>query len=102
LVFCASRDNCCYAIEAAKGRIAWKQDLGEPIVTTPIVSGGRVFVLTIGGSLFALNANSGDVLWRFDDIRTDDGDVFSSPVLAAGRIYAASGGKLYCIGDAPL
>ncbi len=99
LVFCASRDHYCYALESATGRVAWKQDLGEPVVTTPIVSGGRVFVLTIGGSLVAMNANSGDVLWRFDDIRTDDGDVFSSPVLVAGRLYAASGGKLYCIGD---
>ena len=99
LVFCAARDGFCYAFETAKGDPAWKQDLGEPVVTTPIVSGGRVFVLTIGGSLVALNANSGDILWRLDDVRSDDGDVYSSPVLVGGRLYVASGGKLYSIGD---
>ncbi len=102
LVICAARDGNCYAFETAAGKPAWKQDLGEPAVTTPIVSGGRVFVLTIGGSLVALNANSGDILWRLDDLRSDDADVYSSPVLVDGRIYAASGGKLYCIGDAAL
>jgi outer membrane protein assembly factor BamB len=104
-VFCAGRDGCCYALDVDDGKVLWKTDLGEPIVTTPIVSmpiasGGRLFALSIGGSLFALDAASGAEIWRFDAMRTDNLDVYSSPVLAQGRIYAASGGKLYSIGDA--
>jgi outer membrane protein assembly factor BamB len=118
-VYCASRDRFCYALDAGSGALIWKRELDGPIVTTPIVTssvaqrpagagqeaamqqarGGRVFVLTSGGTLFALDELSGEIVWRFDEIRAAAGDTFSSPVLAEGRIYAAIGGKLYCIGD---
>lgn len=67
------------AWDLATGRQAWRQAYDAPYrmnpaatghgkgpKSTPVVQGGRVFALGIGGILSAFDAASGKVLWRHD------------------------------------
>jgi outer membrane protein assembly factor BamB len=45
--------------------LAWhSQELGAPIYGQPLVLGSRVYVATVGDRLYALEANSGKVIWE--------------------------------------
>ncbi len=93
-----SRDGRCLCLSQDRGAVLWNVDLGTPIVASPIVAGGNVYVLTLSGLLACLNAQDGSEAWRLT-LDVPDEDAYSSPTLAAGRIYVAAGGKLYCIGE---
>lgn len=43
------------SVEAASGKVASTQDLGSPIYISPIVAGGRMYVLTDNAKLVAFN-----------------------------------------------
>ncbi len=100
-VYCCSRDRHCYALRETNGDVLWKRDLGEPIAASPVVTHRAVYVLTVSGTLHCLDAATGETNWRLDDLKNEDDDAYSSPALADGRLYVASGGKLYCLGDKP-
>jgi len=53
------------SLDAATGKEAWRRKLDGPIRAAPTVRGGRVFVVTVDNKLHALNAFSGEVLWRY-------------------------------------
>ncbi|MEW6354746.1 MAG: PQQ-binding-like beta-propeller repeat protein [Planctomycetota bacterium] len=61
----------------------------------PVVARGIVyFGSSADDTLRALNAETGDLLWRF----TTDGPIRFAPMIAGGRAYAASDdGHLYCL-----
>jgi outer membrane protein assembly factor BamB len=42
-------------VEAATGKLAVTQDLGQPVYVAPVVAGARMFVLTDKAKLIALN-----------------------------------------------
>lgn len=78
----------------ANGQRYWKAD----VVTSqmPIVAGMQIFVLTEKGELLALNRKDGAIRWVSNldkDLPTADEDAgryWSGPVLAGGRLIAAS------------
>ncbi len=43
------------SVDAASGKVATQQDLGQPIYIAPVVAGGRMYVLTDKARLIALN-----------------------------------------------
>ncbi len=100
-IYNGSRDRHCYAIAETNGEVIWKRDLGEPIVASPVVTHKSIYVLTVGGTLYCLDSSTGEPIWRFDELRNDEDDTYSSPTLAKGRLYIASGGKLFCVGEKP-
>jgi outer membrane protein assembly factor BamB len=51
----ASNKGQLVGVEAATGKVAGTQDLGEPVYVAPVVAGGRMFVLTDKARLIALN-----------------------------------------------
>jgi outer membrane protein assembly factor BamB len=75
-----------------EGRIAWKTKVdGLVYASTPSVSGGKVYLGVVrnrpkGGALYCLSATDGAILWA----RTVGGHVFSSPLVAGGRVYFGS------------
>ena len=46
------------------GREQWRQRVGAPVYTAPLVAGGRVFVLASDRSLLAFDAATGHLLWK--------------------------------------
>lgn len=51
------------ALEAASGKVLWRQDFEVSIGGAPTVANGKVFVLARDGSGWAVDAASGRVLW---------------------------------------
>src|SRR5438876_5270461 len=59
-----------FALDAATGAIVWERKLNAPTgaVSSPIVAGGSVYVLTDDGTMLALDAATGGLRWRVDGL----------------------------------
>jgi outer membrane protein assembly factor BamB len=102
----AATDTTAFALDAQSGRRVWSRRLTDRdeqfIDIAPVVHSGRVYLSTVGfgpggrGALYALDARSGRVLWRFDTIRDPwrhptaggGGAWYPVSVDGAGRVYA--------------
>ena len=61
----------------------------------PVVVGGRVFVGSADGRLYAVDLKTGRERWRFEA----GGHIIASPAVAAGRlVIGTDAGELYCFG----
>ena len=74
---------CVAAIDAQSHELLWKGEDLIPGVSTPMVTKGLMFGGLADGSMFCLDAKSGEEKW-FED--TDDG-FYASPLLINGNIY---------------
>src|SRR5947207_2477173 len=76
-------------------RLAWAREIeGERLGTAmePIIAQGKLLVATHKGNLYALDAESGDALWRF----RAQGAFVQSPAAAKGEVVVGSAdGNLY-------
>ena len=68
--------------DAGEVRYAVRRNL--PYVPTPVYGNGRLYLFSDGGIVSALEASSGEPLWR----ERVDGEFFGSPILAGDRLYA--------------
>ncbi len=67
----------------------WKQTRGLPYVPTPLVYGGRVYLVKNGGMVTCVDLQTGAVLYREERLDVL-GDNYASPVAADGKIAIAS------------
>ena len=59
----------------------WGTATGDPFMSTPVVSGGRVYAANFGGAVIAADESTGEVVWR-----TQVGAPVSGSMSAAGDI----------------
>ena len=108
IVYVGSWDGHIYALDAATGELRWHHKVGErgsSGSSSPAVSGGVAYfvgwsggsVLRLGrASVFALDAVTGNLLWRFGF-----GDYTpSSPAVSGGAVYVGSRDDLYALNAA--
>ncbi|HEY4553402.1 MAG TPA: carboxypeptidase regulatory-like domain-containing protein, partial [Bacillaceae bacterium] len=61
-------DGIIYALDLQTGKTIWSRNVGQPtIYEAPLYKDGTLFIgsgLAQNPSLFALNANNGDIVWR--------------------------------------
>ncbi len=85
--------------DVPSGRMAWRTEKGAPYLPTPIVYGDYFYAFNHRGILTVYNARTGD---RIYEQRLAPGAFSSSPVAAAGRLYAASeDGDVYVVKAGP-
>jgi outer membrane protein assembly factor BamB len=120
MVYAASYDGKFYALNAQTGAIKWKFATGgerrfeakgihglEPktqtmadqydiFLSSPVVMQGAVYVGSGDGNLYALDAASGELKWKF---KTGD-VVHSSPAYAEGTLYFGSWDSFFYAVDA--
>jgi outer membrane protein assembly factor BamB len=81
------------ALRARTGKLVWKRTIG-PSETSPLVSGGLVYVGDWRGSEYALDARTGATRWTF----ATGGQVKAGAAIAGERLYIASyDGHVYCL-----
>ncbi len=94
VVYFGCRDSHLYALDARTGALAWRYHLTW-IIASPVVRDGRVYCNTsIPAFFFALDAHSGQEIYKVD-LQIP---AFSSPALAGDLAYVGSfNGKLYAV-----
>ncbi len=68
-VFVASADRSLYRFNLIGGGEEWRVRFPEPLTDSPVVAGGIVFQYCPGEGITALDAQSGETLWRLPEAR---------------------------------
>lgn len=87
------------ALDAKTGRKRWSRTLKTPLRSAPAAVPGIVLVITVDSQLFALDAATGNILWRHRGIQETAsllGTVI--PAVDAGRVVVAyPSGEIYAL-----
>ena len=78
-------DGEVIAFYAGSGKVRWRRSIG-PSETSPLVVDGRLYVGDWRGNIYALKANTGNVLWTYE---TGD-EVKGAVAYSGGRIFVGS------------
>ena len=94
-VYSITRDNILYCFEAATGKIVWVKRLTGVHSASPVLAGGRVYILSEDGVTLVLRPGA-----KYDEIaRNTIGErCLSSMAVSQGHFYIRSAGHLYSIG----
>jgi outer membrane protein assembly factor BamB len=106
VVFVGSRDGYLYAINAATGQLKWRYSTINISLeaSSPAVYNGIVYIggwydtdipdVSIGGSLYAVNEQTGQLVWH----ALDSLGFSTSPCVNDGKVYiSADDGSLYAV-----
>jgi outer membrane protein assembly factor BamB len=92
-------ESCELEVLTVDGRPLWKKWLGDPLMSMPAMSAGRVYVVFPDSRgdhrhyLAAFDLAGGTELWR----QPLAGEIITAPVLADGHVYVTTlDGTLYC------
>ncbi|HEY1918223.1 MAG TPA: PQQ-binding-like beta-propeller repeat protein [Streptosporangiaceae bacterium] len=77
-------DSVLRAWGAVRGGLQWSAQASNGLESTAAVGGGRAFVESDGGTLYAFNTKTGALLWS-----QSTGGAATSPTLVNGVVYAA-------------
>ncbi|MBC8139611.1 MAG: PQQ-binding-like beta-propeller repeat protein, partial [Fibrella sp.] len=75
------------AAPTGKNAPVWRRDLPSAVQSRLVRTGNLLYVPTMGGSLYALDAASGKTRWQF----ASGGALFSVPLVESGTVYVGSG-----------
>jgi outer membrane protein assembly factor BamB len=78
---------------AAEAFSPWTFATSGPIKATPAVADGVVYITSLDGGLYAVDALTGQSGWRF----AVSGGVSSSPAVADGLVYFGGDGHLFAV-----
>lgn len=108
-VYTGADDGNIYCLNAATGAKLWETYAGgvtknllgagtylcivPPVRSSPMVVGSRVYVGSLDGNLYCLNANTGTEIWKF----ATEGPILATPTIVNNKIYFPS-----CTGGYPI
>jgi len=69
--------------DVTKSHVIWTVSGGAPDVTSPLTDGERVYMVTTGGTLTCIRAETGKVIWE----QELEAEFYSSPSLAGDLLY---------------
>ena len=93
-----------YAIDAASGEVQWVQNVGTVGKSGPVWADGKIYVTEVNGKFHILEdaGDHAEVLSTVEILMPDGGrpaEIYASPAIAYGRIYFATEGGFFCLGD---
>jgi outer membrane protein assembly factor BamB len=95
-LYFGARDGYVYCLSRA-GKLINRWNAHAPLLTSPAISGGHLYVVTQQGTLFGLRADDLECVWEAQLGFT--GPFISSPAVAWGHVYAGSEQDgLLCLG----
>jgi outer membrane protein assembly factor BamB len=90
-VYFASRDQHGYCVDRTDGRLIWKQDLGSPIVSSPVLArctccagSTSLYLTATGGKVCCLDPATGKIQWTFD-VSQNAPELYATPALIVSR-----------------
>jgi len=99
-LYFASYGGTVYALNRFSGKLRWKSGVSGatggsvPFYSTPAVAGGKVIVGGLDGGVYALNARTGDQVWRHDASNY----VYPSAAVWHGRVFIGDfSGNFYAL-----
>jgi len=112
-IYFASMDHTLYAFEhtflsasmdiaedgskTLRTDVKWTLDLGMAVVADPVLVDGVIFVATIEGKLYAVDAANGSTIWSFNN-SGNLGSVWGTPVVGDSIVYFADvDGSVYTV-----
>jgi len=109
-VYTGADSGDIYCLDAATGSQLWKTFAGgvtnnylgigySQARSSPMVLNGKVYVGSLDGYLYCLDANSGAVIWKFTGEQPCV--IFASPTISGNAIYLASTRGGYPVGSGP-
>ncbi len=84
----------CY--DAKTGKKYWEKDFGDTTYSSPIMVGGRIYLLDSKGIMHVFSAS--DKYVSISNSPLGEGSVYTTPAFAEGRVYIRTDKNLYCIG----
>ena len=92
-----------HAIDAASGEIRWVHNIGTVGKASPVVADGKIYVSETNGNLHILElTDDGVTQLDRDELKIANGDYaefYGSVATAYRRVYFATEGGVYCLGD---
>ncbi len=83
-IYAVSLDHLLFSLDSKTGQQNWPPvDLGNAVLGTPAVVDGKLYVGTLSGALFAIDATSGAKLWNANL----KGSIWSSPALDGDNLF---------------
>jgi eukaryotic-like serine/threonine-protein kinase len=79
-----------YVIDAEKGFKVWDYQTGDVVHSTPAIDNGKVFFGSFDGFVYALDASSGNLIWKFKTVGHHyfpKGEVQGSPTVKDGIVF---------------
>lgn len=90
----ASHDPAVEKAPQPPYRVKWRFVTKGPVHSSPVVSGGRLFVGSYDNSLYALDAATGAQIWSFETA----GEILSTPAVYKDAVYFGSkDGSVYAL-----
>lgn len=88
-----------FALDAAKGSVRWKRNIGSPARSAPTIADGRLFLITLQEQLLACAVDDGRQLWAHQAATSTVGMLGQpAPAYADGLVVAGFGsGELACV-----
>ncbi|MDP7425272.1 MAG: PQQ-like beta-propeller repeat protein [Rhodospirillales bacterium] len=98
-VFATTGFGQVVAVAAKTGKVLWRRNVGAPVRSAPTARGNRVFAIAVTNKLFALNGETGAVLWSHSGIEEAINLLGgSSPAVDSGVVVAPySSGELFAL-----
>ena len=101
-VYVGSLDGYMYALNAGSGTIDWKYQTQGPILSSPAVADGGVYLTSqepSAGALYKLDAATGSLVWNqqlpYVYQFTGGNEMIGSPSVAGGMVFASTDLRTY-------
>jgi Ca-activated chloride channel homolog len=95
-------ESCELEIITASGKPVWKKWLGDPLMSTPAIDKGKVYMVYPDSKgnhqhhLACFDLKTGKEFWK----KPIEGEIITAPVVSEEMVYIATvGGTVYCFGQ---
>lgn len=85
------------ALDRGTGKLVWRRELPKLAAASVYLAGGKLFAKT-AQSLYAMQPESGEILWSFCPYEDSGERIYSSPTLYTNRVFIGDRcGFLHCL-----
>lgn len=98
-IYATTAQGYVTALQAEDGKVIWNKILDLPIRSAPLVTENNIIVMTAGSQLYALDKQTGDIIWQHRGIQETASLLGTvTPAYSNGLIVAAyPSGEVYAL-----